>query len=67
MKYTIEIITGKGLIDRVIECDYLSIEGGRFNFMIRKEQIKCGCGTKYSADESVGSYPQSAVIILKAE
>lgn len=67
MKYTIEIIVGDKLIERVIECDYLNMANDRYNFMISKKPWECECGTKHSLDETVGNYPKNIVIIKQLE
>jgi hypothetical protein len=67
MKYTIEIIVGDNLIERVIECDYLNTTADRYNFMLSKDSWECDCGTKHSFDESVGNYPKNIVIIKELE
>lgn len=67
MKVTIEIITGAGLIERVIECDYYSMANNRYDFKIKHKPFECDCGCEHDTDESIGSYPQSAVIIKKIE
>lgn len=67
MKYTIEVIVGDNLIERVIECDYLSTASDRYSFMISKKPWECECGTKHSLDETVGDYPKNIVIIKNLE
>lgn len=67
MKYTIEIIVGDKLIERVIECDYLNMSNDRYDFMISKKPWECECGTKHSLDETVGNYPKNIVIIKELE
>lgn len=67
MKYTIEIIAGDKLIERVIECDYLSMTSDRYNFMLSKDSWECECGTVHSFDESIGNYPKNITIIKKTE
>lgn len=69
MKYTIEIITPMGLIERVIECDYLSLKDpDRYNFMLKKTDYTCSeCGTVHSTDINVGSYPRLSTILIRVE
>lgn len=67
MKYTIEIVVGDKLIERVIECDYLSASSDRYDFMISKKPWECDCGTKHSLDESVGNYPKAITIIKEIQ
>lgn len=68
IKYTIEIITGAGLVERTIECDYLSLKDpDRYNFMIKNEPFDCDCGHVYERDVSVGNYPRALTIIKNVE
>jgi hypothetical protein len=67
MKVTIEIITGTGLIQREIECDYLTTSDGRYSFYLKQKGFECDCGSYKNLDKCIGSYPQSAVIILNTE
>lgn len=67
MKYTIEVIVGDNLIERVIECDYLNISADRYIFMLSKKSWECECGTVHSLDENVGNYPKRITIIKEIE
>jgi hypothetical protein len=67
MKYTIEIIVGDKLIERIIECDYLNTVDGVYDFIILGGYWECECGTKHSLNKSVGSYPKNMTIIKNVE
>lgn len=67
MKYTIEVIVGDKLIERVIECDYVNTVDGIYNFMLSKGSWECDCRTKHSLNESVASYPKRITIIKEIE
>ena len=67
MKYTIEVIVGDNLIERVIECDYVNPSVDTYSFMISKKAWECDCGTRHSLDETLCSYPKSLTIIKEIE